>query len=466
MDPVLEVLPEIDVEAILAELRVRERAAENGRHEIPATSDVQPDGPQGLIIHRVEQAIREGRGYLQMHLFNLTRRIRTADVAPDCAALQALPAALEHELDALIRLHGERVGPLREKQRSLRRQLDEFRARFGIRFEPRAHDSHILHVGVLLAVVVGESLLNGRYLARADEFGLLGGMTNAFVIALLNVMASFFLGRAAAWLAGARPGFRVLGGIAALAFLAWACLYNLVVAHARDLLGDSIDYGVVVRGIGRMWQAPLVFHDVGSWLLLGLGIAFSLVAFADGLRWDDPTPGYSRLERRVREARADWLHERAQLDVEGRARLVRRLDELQQGAERVRHRVEVLRNDAEQKRLLVTRAQNFFRYAVESCNTMLRVYRDLNRQYRTTPPPDYFQREWSHAEPEPVHEDPAADRLRVEAQETAWRELAERREQIARALEAAQRAFDARSRALRDEDEGERIAAPGPPAHA
>jgi hypothetical protein len=285
------------------------------------------------------------------------------------------------------------------------------------------------------------------------------------VIALLNVLASFALGRAAAWLAGARPGFRALGALAAVAFLAWASLYNLTVAHARDLLGDSIDYAVVLRGIGRIWEAPFVFHDVGSWLLLGLGIAFSLIAFADGLRWDDPTPGYARLERRVREARADWQHERSRLDVEGRALLARRLDELQQGSERVRHRVVVLRNDAEQKRLLVARAHNFFRYAVESGNTMLRVYRDLNRQHRTTPPPAYFQQTWSHPEAEPdeagAAQDASADRLRVEAQEAAWSELAARREAIARALETAHRAFDARSRALREQDADAAGAAPG-----
>jgi hypothetical protein len=455
-DPLLEVLPEFDVEALLAELRIRERAAENGRHEIPATSDVQPDGPQALIIQRIEQAIHEGRSHLETHLFNLTHRIRATNVVPDCAALEALPAGLEHDLDALIRLHGERVAPLREKYFSLRRQLDEFRARFRLRWEPRAHDSHLLHVGVLLAVVVGESLLNGRYLARADEFGLLGGMTNAFVIALLNVMASFFLGRSTVWLAGARPAFRILGAVAGLAFLVWACLYNLVIAHARDLLGDSIDYGVVLRGIGRIWESPLVFQDVGSWLLLGLGIAFSLIAFADGLRWDDPTPGYGRLDRRVREARADWLHERSRLDVEGRALLARRLDELRTGAERVRQRVEILRNDVEQKRLLLSKTRNFFDYAIKSCNTMLRVYRDLNRQHRTTPPPAYFQQPWSDPEAEPGQAQPAldqgADQARVEAQEAAWRELAARREEIARALEAAHRAFDTRSRALREDD--------------
>src|SRR5947199_1127138 len=79
-DPLLEVLPEFDVEALLEEMRIQQKAAENGRYEIPATNDVQLDGPQALIVQRVEQAIREGKSHLETHLSNLTRRIQAIDV--------------------------------------------------------------------------------------------------------------------------------------------------------------------------------------------------------------------------------------------------------------------------------------------------------------------------------------------------------------------------------------------------
>ncbi len=447
-DPVLEVLPEFDVEDVLVKLRIRERAVENSRHEIPATQDVQLDGPHALIIQHVEQAIREGKSQLETHLFNLTRRIRAVDVAPAASALAALPARLAYDLDDCLKRHAERVAPFRERHGSLREQLREFRERFAIRNEPHVPASHILHVGLLLVILVCESALNGRYLARADELGLLGGVTNAFVVALLNVSVSFFLGRAAAWLAGARPGFRVLGGLAALAFLVWASLYNLTIAHARDLLGHSIDYDAVLDGIGRMWRAPFAFTDVGSWLLLGLGILFSVLSFADGTRWDDATPGYASLDRRVAEARKDWLHAHGDLEREGDALFQQRRSALLQGADRIRYRVAAVRNDVEQKRLLQAKVRNFFRYAVESCNTMLRIYRDLNRQHRTTAPPAYFQQAWSHPEPELVEVDLAPDERRVKTQEAAWQDLASHREDLLRKLEAVHETFKARTREL------------------
>src|SRR5262245_27420454 len=67
-DPLLDVLPPFDVEALLDQMRIREKAAENGKHEIPATQDLQLDGPQALILQRVEQAIRQGKSHLETHL--------------------------------------------------------------------------------------------------------------------------------------------------------------------------------------------------------------------------------------------------------------------------------------------------------------------------------------------------------------------------------------------------------------
>src|SRR5207244_11587242 len=182
--------------------------------------------------------------------------------------------------------------------------------------------------------------------------------------------------------------------------------------------------------LGNIWTAPFTFTDVGSWFLLVLGIMFSAVSFTEGIGWDDATLGYRRLCERLEDARMDVLHERCQWDTDARECFTRRVAELHDRAERVHYRVEALRNDVEQKRLLRAKAQNFFRYAVESCNTMMRIYRDLNRHHRKTPPPAYFQQPWKHPEPRLVDFDLGIDEVRIDTQEALRRDLDRCREGV------------------------------------
>jgi hypothetical protein len=185
-----------------------------------------------------------------------------------------------------------------------------------------------------------------------------------------------------------------------------------------------------------------------------LGIFFSLVSFGEWVRWDDKTFGYRSLHGAVQAAREDYLHEREQLEVRGRALFQRRVVDLREGFERIGYRVASLRNDIEQKDLLIRRAGNFFHFCVSTCNTMLQVYRDLNRHHRATPPPPYFQTVWEHPEPELLYADLTLDRARLAEQLPAWMALSTLRQDITRQLEATSAAFLDRTRALRDEDQG------------
>jgi len=438
VDAILE-LPEFDAEAIMAELRIAEKARENGRHEIPGSNDTELDGPQSLIVNRIDSALYAGKHSLQAHLTNLTRRIRACDVSGDCAAARELPERLATELGELVHDYTQRVEPMKSRLTRLEAQLTEFRQRFGITAEPAAPASHWLHFGTLMLIVLLESALNGTFFARADELGLLGGVQTAMGIALVNVLASFFFGRGAAWLAGRRPGFRAVGVAASIAFFGWLLAYNWAVAHVRDLLevAEAISgYQSVVMGLRARMLSPFAFEDVRSWLLLALGMVFSLAAFFDGIRWDDPNFGYSARWRDVKDAREDYFFEWNDLRQRGRALLNRRRSDLSDLIARVQDRIGALANDVAQKEHLLARAQNFFDYAQSSCNTMLHLYRDLNRQSRTTPPPAYFQSPWLHPDPDLLDADVGPDRAHLKDQRVRARELGEIWGEVETALES------------------------------
>jgi hypothetical protein len=199
--------------------------------------------------------------------------------------------------------------------------------------------------------------------------------------------------------------------------------------------------------------APFDLNKLDSWFLLFVGLAFATIAFYEGFRWADPTPGYVMRHRRAEEATEDYLHARSDLDASGRAVRDRVFNVLQKESERVRYRVEGLRNDVNIKRMIGEKAQNFFHHAVETCNTMLAAYRTENRRHRSTPPPAYFQKPWRLQDPSLSVGDLSLDLVRVEERQAEWDSVATDLEPLRRSLEAEYEEFVRRARELRARDE-------------
>ena len=84
---------------------------------------------------------------------------------------------------------------------------------------------------------------------------------------------------------------KLFGFFALLCYLALLLVLNLSLAHYREVSAALIsDAGREV--LLRLKTAPLALVDFKSWLLFGLGVLCSLIAFADSFLIFDPYPGY------------------------------------------------------------------------------------------------------------------------------------------------------------------------------
>ena len=189
---------------------------------------------------------------------------------------------------------------MRRHLRDLEIERDEFRRRH--KLKRTAHwasgGNLTVKVGILLAVFVFEVFLNGFFLAKGSELGYLGGAAEAFTFALLNIGVSFLIAVVGVRELNHRNWFRKLFGLfALLCFLVLAVLLNLALAHYREVSGSLVsDAGREV--LLRLQTTPLAVTDVKSWLLFGLGVLCSLIAFGDSFLIFDPYPGYAPLEKR------------------------------------------------------------------------------------------------------------------------------------------------------------------------
>ena len=190
----------------------------------------------------------------------------------------------------------------RRSERGLWRALRAFRFHHRLNREARYPDSRALHFSALAFVCVVEALANTFAFAQGSSLGILGGLTQALVVAAVNVVFAFFAGRAASGLFHRNWGIKSLSAGLIGGWVAFEISFSLTVAHFRIALLGNADTAPQVA-LERMKTLPLAIDDVTSVLLTVFTIAFGVAALLTGLATDDRYPGFGRVTRAHREAR-------------------------------------------------------------------------------------------------------------------------------------------------------------------
>jgi hypothetical protein len=243
---------------------------------------------------------------------------------------------------------------------------------------------------LLAVMLVIEIVVNGFFLSKSNEGGLLGGAVQAVSFATLNIVASFLFGLVPIRLINRREIFlKFLGYISLLAYLAFAIALNLTLSHMREMpptTSGEIGHEVLLQ----LTQRPFILKDVNSWVFFGFGFIFSIIAMADGLLFTDRYFGYGALEHRCIEARDQYTGGKANL-IEN----LRQIREKASGAMREAARDLSVRL-GEYDQILSARgrlSQRFIEHQNQierSARALLSIYREANESGRTQPAPAYF----------------------------------------------------------------------------
>src|SRR5262249_29676047 len=134
--------------------------------------------------------------------------------------------------------------------------------------------------------------------------------------------------------------------------------------------------------------------DFNSWILLIIGILFSIIAFIDGMYLSDPYPGYSGVESRARAAEEEYRNRKEEL-----------IGGLKDIRDEHNEKVTEIINDLSKRRLehkaiighraRLTDLFSTYQNQLESAaNSLLRLYRSTNVRARKDEPPAYFARDY------------------------------------------------------------------------
>lgn len=392
--PSIQAFPPLDIEQIASELHLDAHAKESGMLNQPAPDSDVEDAAEGDILAEIELRARKAEEDYRSQLDLYDGRIRRALISAnqrtsiEAAGESALTDFKVQAIDDFNQLYNAS-----QEVKGREREFDTFRTAHNLVRLPNVVSTRERWFrGLLLAIfVVLESILNGLFFAKGSEAGLIGGVTQAFVLSVLNVgpavlYALYGLPR----VTHVRLIFKVVGWVVTLLYAAWAVGINLFIGHFRDLFIQKAGDVAVIDIVSRLTTAPLILVDTNSLVLVALGVFLSVVSFIDAAGMDDLYPGYGAVGKR----RVDAVSAYADYKARCLAGLTQRRDSAIEDMSRVINLMQTaeyeLRLAVEGRSRLHDTYRAYLRHLADSYFRLLQRYREANIRARSQPPPARF----------------------------------------------------------------------------
>ena len=389
----LEPFPEIDLQKLFLRLDPKKRGIVRGGQELPPTEPDVLDEVETELIEYVERERTQSQSAMMNQIQVYDERMASLDFEGRFSVVRGASAEAVSEFRVESLVGKDHLHNLRRSLLELEKERDEFRRRNKITRTADYPTSAMkfLKYGFLALLFVIETIINGVFLAKGSDLGLIGGIIEAITFAALNIFATALFGYfCIRWLYHRSIFAKLFGFIFLLAFLAFSVILNLALAHYREVAGTFFD-AAGTEIIHRLRETPLGLTDIKSWLFFCIGILFSIFSVMDVLSLDDKYPGYGNVDRRLAKAHA--------LYIEWKEHLQSKLREIKEDATEAlldaSRDLSIRRSESEiifeQRGALVTRFRNHLTHLERVCEKLLQEYRSANVEKRSTPIPRHFK---------------------------------------------------------------------------
>ena len=301
-----------------------------------------------------------------------------------------------NEIDIQLENYEPIITDANSRVRSLKEEVNEFKAKNNLTRDASYPDSSIWHFFVLFGLVVIESIINGVMFQEGSRSGYLGGVSIAVLISLINVAAGFLVGAywgKLSWSIHQTPKY-----VGYLGFGIWGIFtiwFNLLVGHIRTIYEQGFSGSmaeVSAQGWINFQASPFGLTDFFSWLLVLIGTLFAIIALFDGIRFDDAYPGYGREFRKHLSAEEELQDEKDNLNITAD----RYYDEFKDSGDTA---ISDLTNTSSNLRskysyvegVINTQYPNYCDYYANTFRLLIEDYRNINHENREDDPPAYFR---------------------------------------------------------------------------
>lgn len=303
---------QLNTEQAKKNLKLSERAAENGAKGIPRASTKSKDAMAEDIDAYLSHAISLAKDRLasRLHAINELNN-HQSEGSPQ--AITEIYEAGKSELKSTARNHYNRLFSIRRRWILGERQLNLFRETNKIIGPARYPEDKTLPYGLLFFILVIELIVNAIALGGTHPEGAFGVVLEIIMFGVANIGAAFLLGNFIWRYFGHISLFKKLvAGVIATPMMVFLVFINFLLAHYRDALSTSLDglndqtslesmylsvQQLGAKAIEGLLASPFMLDDFKSYLLLFVGLLASIIATKKSFDLDDPYPGYGKMDR-------------------------------------------------------------------------------------------------------------------------------------------------------------------------
>lgn len=392
-----------DTAAVARELRLEERGAQSGAQNLPASDSRLPDATEEEVASRVKRSWQQATAEADRWFLACDQRISNLSLLTQLPTIESSAIQTESQIRAKVAQATLRLTTARDAVTQSYAQLRAFQREHNLNRPAKLVPSTILTYGTITLTWVAETAANAVLLRQNDDLGLLGGISAAAGLGVINIGVSVLVGRNVLPGINLRTPSRFLFMILAAVWGVFLIAWNLFAAHYRDAKVAGIE-SPEFAAAGMMTSLPASIY---SWGLLILGLIFAIVAAMAAYRMSDPFPGYAGVWREHEQRCADYAAEIQAVS-----------DDLQDLHEETSEkfadlRIKLAQQLADQGRAINGRnafAQRLTRFHEEleqAGRQLLASYRGANAVARSTPPPEHFGATFTLAPPT-IHPAPEA----------------------------------------------------------
>jgi hypothetical protein len=264
-------------------------------------------------------------------------------------------------------------------------ELDNFRRKNAIERDAIYPDASALffRYAILVLLITFEGLFNASFFAEGLTTGLLGGFLYAVVLAALNVVTAFVMGKTAVrWAFHVKAVPKFMGLLALALTLAFTVTMALCIGHLRTvILAGSV--APTQDAWVALISAPFGLHDMMAWLLFMVTIGFGVAAMVDGLLVDDVYPGYGDVSRRAKLAVEEFEDEFEEVRATLEDAKQDNIDALDEEIVQANQRAQQLKQLIDQKKAIYHSWLTFLNESEVTLYAVLRMFRSENTRHRS-----------------------------------------------------------------------------------
>jgi hypothetical protein len=425
-----------DQERLAGSLRLRERGKERGAKDQPPSDAADIDTDEQSIAEAMRQQALIDEARTREELDHYTERLKAANPAGQAGAMfmeaQTAVAGFRNAmLSARTILDRERKNVIERDQ-----QVSLFRARHNLDRPPNPVKGHWVMILLLAACFVLEIGINSSVLSAGSEFGLLGGVVGAFFYTFLSMSLSMILGLfGLTLLIHINWGVKVVGLVGSLLLIGAILFVNLLAAHYRIAITSNLPEIEAAQVAMRTLfsDTGLFLTDTQSVLMVGVSLVVAFATVMEGLFWQDPYPGYARVQKYSLQAHARWV--RSLDDHRGELEDIYRehTDRIRALQTSLANRQNMIPQIIGNRRRLVQSFNTHLKHIQDVGRFLISTYREANHETRKTSNPRYFSRPWKLDAVSQMEMPPDSDA----GDAGAWQDVGNQLKEASRELHAA-----------------------------